>query len=121
MSIRPDRYLRFLGVPPLFGTERTKRILSVNPTIPAQREEARDVKVYVHDFDADTLEECEFDSVTEAFKYRDNTHTTWINIDGLRKTDVEVIGQHFDIHPLILEDILSVNQRPKMDEINEII
>jgi magnesium transporter len=121
MSIRPDRYLRFFGVPPLFGTERTKKILSVNPTLPPQREEAARVRVLVHDFDADTLEECEFDSVAEAFKYRDNTHTTWINIDGLRKTDVELVGQHFDIHPLILEDILSVNQRPKMDEINDII
>ena len=121
MAIRPDKYLRFLGVPPLFGTERTKKILSVNPTVPAEREEARDVKVFVHDYTADTLQEYEFDNVSEVFRFKDNEHTTWINIDGLRKVDVEAICNHFDIHPLIIEDILSINQRPKIDEINEII
>lgn len=121
MAIRPDKYLRFLGVPPLFGTERTKKILSVNPTVPAQREEARQVKVFVHDYTADTLQEYEFDNVAEVFRFRDNKHTTWINIDGLRKVDVEAVCNHFDIHPLIIEDILSINQRPKIDEINDII
>jgi magnesium transporter len=121
MAIRPDKYLRFLGVPPLFGTERTKKILSVNPTIAPQREEARAVKVFVHDYTSEMLKEYEFDNVSEIFTFRDNAHTTWINIDGLRKADVELVCQHFDIHPLILEDILSINQRPKMDEISEII
>jgi magnesium transporter len=121
MAIRPDKYLRYLGVPPLFETDRTKKILSVNPTIPPQREEAREVKIFVYDYTADLLKEYEFSNITECFAFRDNDHTTWINIDGLRKADVELISQHFDIHPLIIEDILSINQRPKMDEMNEII
>lgn len=121
MAIRPDKYLRFLGVPPLFGTERTKKILSVNPTIQPQREEAREVKIFVHDYSADTLKEHEFDNVAEIFHFRDHSNPTWINIDGLRKADVEAVCKHFDIHYLIMEDILSVNQRPKMDEISEII
>ena len=33
MDLKPDKYLRFLGVPALFGTDRTKKILAVNPTI----------------------------------------------------------------------------------------
>jgi magnesium transporter len=48
--------------------------------------------------------------------YKTSGRTTWINIDGLRKADVEAICAHFDIHPLIIEDILSINQRPKLDE-----
>jgi magnesium transporter len=121
MSIRPDKYLRFLGVPALFGTERTKKILSVNPTLPPQREEAREVKVFVHDYNAEKLHEYEFNNVAEVFRFKDNENTTWINIDGLRKPDVERICNHFGIHPLIIEDILSINQRPKIDEINDII
>ncbi len=31
------------------------------------------------------------------------------------------MAANFDIHYLIMEDILSINQRPKMDEINTII
>jgi magnesium transporter len=46
---------------------------------------------------------------------------SWINIDGLRKSDVERVCQHFDIHQLLVEDILSVNQRPKMDEVEDVL
>lgn len=113
--------MRFLGVPPLFGTDRTKKILSVNPTILPQREEAGEVKIFVYDYNADVLHEYQFEKISDCFTFKDNDHTTWINIDGLRKADVEAICQHFGVHSLIIEDILSINQRPKMDEINDII
>lgn len=121
MGLHPDRYLKFLGVPSLFGADRTKKILSVNPTIPPKREEAREVRVFVHDFDAQDHEEYELKSVADCFGLKENNKITWINIDGLRKADVELICNHFDIHYLIMEDILSINQRPKMDEISPII
>ncbi len=119
--ISPDKYLRKLGLPPLFGTERTKNILSVNPTIPPTREEARDVKIIVHEYNVYQHQEYELKSVEECFRLKNNGNTTWINIDGLRKADVEMISKHFGIHYLITEDILSINQRPKMDEIDPII
>ena len=55
-------------------------------------------------------------SVHHCDKFKNNGHITWINIDGLRKDDVEIICNEYDIHPLLIEDILSVGQRPKMDE-----
>ena len=91
--------------------------MPVNPTVPPQREEAREVKIFVYDYNAETLHEYQFDNIADVFPFRDNQNTTWINIDGLRKQDVESISNHFDIHPLIIEDILSMNQRPKMDEV----
>jgi magnesium transporter len=121
MSIRPDKYLKMLGVPALFGTDRTKKILSVNPTIQPQREEAREIKVFVHDYNADELHQYEFHKISDCFDFKNNNNVTWINIDGLRKADVESIAKQYDIHYLIIEDILSINQRPKMDDINDII
>jgi len=121
MALKPDRYLRYLGVPALFGTDRTKKILSANPTIPPVREEAREVKVFVHDYNSTDLRQYEYDNVDQCLEFRNNSNTTWINIDGLRKKDVESVAQLFDIHYLIVEDILSINQRPKMDDINGII
>ena len=53
--------------------------------------------------------------------FRDSNRITWINIDGLRKADVETVCNHFGIHPLIMEDILSVDQRPKMDEVDGVL
>ena len=56
--------------------------------------------------------------VEEVYPFLQSPSVTWINIDGLRKEDVESICNHFGIHPLIAEDILSIGQRPKVDEID---
>lgn len=114
--LQPTKYFKYLNVSNLFSTERTKEILSVNPTIEPQRAEATDVNITVYDYNTEKMEELHFDEVTKCFPYKTNERTTWINIDGLRKSDVESICTHFDIHPLVAEDILSINQRPKMEE-----
>lgn len=45
-----------------------------------------------------------------------NKTVTWINIIGIHNSKVvEYIGKEFSINPLILEDILSTNQRPKYE------
>ncbi|MBS1562780.1 MAG: magnesium/cobalt transporter CorA, partial [Bacteroidetes bacterium] len=58
-------------------------------------------------------------SLQECRHYNHNKHITWINMDGLRKADVEALCAQFNVHPLLVEDILSVNQRPKMDEVED--
>ena len=120
-NIRPSKYLRYLVLPTLFGTQRTKEILVVNPTAAPQREEAQQVSVSVFNYTSETLEEKKFDGVDEALAPRQTGQISWINIDGLRKADVEAVCNHFGIHPLLTEDILSVNQRPKMDEVENIL
>ncbi|MBL0131418.1 MAG: magnesium/cobalt transporter CorA [Chitinophagaceae bacterium] len=115
-KLRPDKYLKYLYLPNLFATKRTKEILSVNPTIVPHREEAKQIVVSVYDYNAESLEEKKFAAIDDCFTYKTSGRTTWINIDGLRKTDVEAVCTHFDIHALVIEDILSVNQRPKLDE-----
>jgi magnesium transporter len=121
VKLRPEKYLKYLYLPNIFGTQRTKEILSVNPTIEPQREEAREVKVFVYDYDVKDLEEKELKGVKESFHYRNSNRISWINIDGIRKADVEAICYHFGIHPLIMEDVLSINQRPKMDEVEGVL
>lgn len=120
-KIRPEKYLRYLYLPNLFGTRRTKEILSVNPTLVAYREEATEIQVSIFDYNADSVEEKKLTSVDECFSYKTSGRNTWINIDGLRKSDVEAMCAHFSIHPLIIEDILSMSQRPKMDEVEGVM
>jgi magnesium transporter len=71
------------------------------------------------DYDAARYVEKQCESIEECFPYRDTGTITWINIDGLANTEViEKIGRHFAIHPLILEDILNTEQRPKMEDLD---
>jgi len=44
------------------------------------------------------------------------------NINGLYDVDmIEKLGTYFHVHPLILEDVLSVNQRPKVEDSGDIL
>lgn len=48
--------------------------------------------------------------------FRDNM-IKWINVEGVHDTElIEKIGKMYDIHPLTLEDIVHVDQRPKFEE-----
>jgi len=119
VKLRPEKYLKYLYLPNLFGARRTKEILSVNPTIIPQREEAKEVTAYVYDYNADSVEEKKLAGVEGCYTYKTSGRISWINIDGLRKADVEAVCTHYNIHPLIIEDILSINQRPKMEEADD--
>ncbi|MFT4093049.1 MAG: magnesium/cobalt transporter CorA [Niabella sp.] len=122
--MRPEKYLKYLFLPnllELFGTERTKEILAVNPTIIPVREEAATVIITAYVYDKASVKEYKDISIDEALSLKCNDHIIWINIDGLRKEHVDKIGDLYDVHPLLREDILSVNQRPKMDEVDDIL
>ncbi len=55
--------------------------------------------------------------IDECFKAKQNDTVSWINIDGLHDTEtIASIGNHFDLHPLLLEDILNTGHRPKVEE-----
>lgn len=113
--------MRYLYLPNLFGTDRTKEILHVNPTVIPAREEAKEVKAFVYDYDSGSITEKRLGEIGESFTFRDSKRISWINIDGLRKNDVEVICSHYGVHPLLIEDILSIDQRPKMDEVEGVM
>src|SRR4051794_35855924 len=43
----------------------------------------------------------------------------WINIERPRPVDRAWLEEHFEFHPLDYEDVLSRNQRPKIDEYDD--
>jgi len=75
-------------------------------------------RIYVFDFDEMNLEEKEVDHIEDCYPYHEKPSLTWINIDGLHDVSiVDKIGKKFEIHPLILEDILHTGQRPKFEDL----
>ena len=74
-------------------------------------------RIRIIDFDAETLLEQELQDIKQAGKFKETKTVTWINIDGLHDLDlIHKVGEVFDLHPLLLEDILNTGQRPKMEE-----
>lgn len=56
-------------------------------------------------------------SSEKCLEYLATPLTTWINVLGIKNSyQIQNLGQQFCLHPLLVEDILTVNQRPKIDD-----
>ncbi|MDH5187197.1 MAG: magnesium/cobalt transporter CorA [candidate division WOR-3 bacterium] len=81
---------------------------------------AEQVKITILDYDESQVQEKIAEKIEECFPFKDKPTVTWINIDGIHKVEViEKIGNCFNLHPLILEDILNTGQRPKIEDFGE--
>ena len=76
-------------------------------------------KLFIESFDYNK-EQCTektLNTVQESFEYKLTDSITWINLNGLNHVgEIEKLGEHYDLHPLVLEDIVNISQRPKIDE-----
>ena len=74
-------------------------------------------RITIIDYDETHFEEKEVTAVEECLPFKDTPTVTWINIDGIHQVEViEKIGKQFNLHPLVLEDILNTGQRPKVED-----
>ncbi len=77
----------------------------------------KEVKITVFDYDEAHLQELEIKNIAQCFTFKDKPTVTWINIEGLHKPEViQSLGDCFGLHPLVLEDIMNTDQRPKMED-----
>lgn len=80
-------------------------------------QETEQVRIHIIDYDDGHYQELEAQSVEECFPFRDTPTVTWINVHGLHQPEViEKLGTYYGLHPLVLEDIVSAGQRPKMED-----
>jgi len=76
-----------------------------------------ETRISVVSYSQQEFEEHTVQSVNELLPYKEKDTISWVNIEGLKDVGViEAVGQHFGIHPLVLEDILNTHQRPKFEE-----
>jgi magnesium transporter len=76
-----------------------------------------EVRISLIDYDEGELREREVENLAEVWPLRESPTVTWVNVDGLHDVSVvQQVGEQFAIHPLVLEDIVSVGQRPKLEE-----
>lgn len=69
------------------------------------------------EYDAHSIVERKIETMDELLPCLDNDKVSWINVDGLGDPEfIQRLGRHFRIHPLALEDIFNIGQRPKVDE-----
>ncbi len=73
-------------------------------------------RIRVMAYNQDRLEEKELDRVEDLRPYLDKWPVVWISVEGIKDVDkLNAIGEMFRLHPLVLEDVVNGNQRPKME------
>lgn len=78
------------------------------------------VRITVIDYDETSFEEKTFTDVSQCFAFKDKPTITWINIESVHKSEVlEKLGECYGFHPLVLEDIMNTDQRPKVEDFGE--
>lgn len=70
----------------------------------------------------ETLVEAEEDTLENCIPFIKENTVTWISTYGLHDADmIQKMGELFDIHGLLLEDMLNTDQRPKIAETDKLL
>lgn len=86
------------------------RELLVDPT-------AASTRMRMMAYGPDGLREIESPAVAHIKQVQANTAVLWVDVSGLADvTTIQAIGEAFEIHPLVMEDIVRPHQRPKLEE-----
>jgi magnesium transporter len=78
---------------------------------------SKESRISIIDYDENSLREKNAAALEECYAFKDTDSVTWIDIEGLKDISLlERLGNCYGLHPLILEDILNTDQRPKLDD-----
>ncbi|OGB66946.1 MAG: magnesium and cobalt transport protein CorA [Caldithrix sp. RBG_13_44_9] len=100
-----------------FLKKRSKKMgLSPGTMIYVGEAKGKEVTLSVIDYNQDEYITKELRQVEDIAAFRDSPPVTWLNVTGLQNVKVlEKLGEIFNLHPLIMEDILNTDQRPKVE------
>lgn len=73
-------------------------------------------------FTNDKLIDTQPETLEECMPYLTDGTISWISVYGLHDAElIKTLGELFDIHSLLLEDMLNTDQRPKITETNKLL
>jgi magnesium transporter len=76
--------------------------------------------IFLIDYNESNAVRVKIDEPEDCAPYLDKESVSWVDVQGLGSEDVlRRLGQVFGLHPLMLEDVVNVPQRPKVDEFDD--
>jgi magnesium transporter len=103
---------------------RRPRVSRIRPGTPpgtlVAAESAQPPVIHVMSFARESFAEDRVETIDAALERRVPGTVTWINVDGLGDAAVLArLGERLGLHPLALEDVLDVPQRPKVERFDK--
>ncbi|MFX0167745.1 MAG: magnesium/cobalt transporter CorA [Candidatus Hodarchaeota archaeon] len=82
----------------------------------------KNTRITVIEYDEATLIQKEVKTVEECLPFKDSAKVTWFKIVGLKQIKLlEQLGDHFKLHPLVIEDIVNTTQRSKIEDYGDFL
>jgi magnesium transporter len=104
------------------GKESQKAGLAPGTLVHIGRKYVGKSKITVIDYDENNFQEREVKNIAESLPFKAPPTITWMNIEGIHDISlIDEVGKDFDLHPLILEDIVNTLQRPKMEDYDDYV
>jgi magnesium transporter len=76
--------------------------------------------IFLIDYNCGNATRIKLNTPEECTPYLDSESVSWLDLQGLGDEDVlRRMGGVFGLHPLVLEDVVNVPQRPKVEEYDE--
>lgn len=103
---------------------KNKKGMSPGSLVFTGEKKVEKIKISVFDYEKDNFEEKNLseDDVNKLTEFKVNKSVSWLNICGIHNTElIEKIGKIFNIHSLVLEDVLNVSHNTKIDEFEDYI
>jgi magnesium transporter len=114
---RRRRHAHRVKLPRLFGRQVSKPGTPPGTLEYTREKRIADVSIRVMDYGPGACHVRAPKRIEDTFPLRDSETVSWIDIEGLHDTEMLArFGDHFGIHPLVLEDILNTHQRPRVEE-----
>ncbi len=80
-------------------------------------EKEGEARIRVINYEGERFQEQLLEAPEECENYKGIPGVTWIDLVGIHQVDwIEKMGRCFGLHPLVLEDIVATDQRPKMED-----
>ena len=80
-----------------------------------ERSEAVDLSLI--NFTESAYEEKKNTTVQECVSLQELPPVSWVNVNGIHNIQIiEQLGAHIGLHPLVMEDLVHLDQRPKLEE-----
>lgn len=80
------------------------------------------IKISSLEFSEESYQEKDLPTIDECMPIKGEPTITWINVVGVHKVEIiEKMGKVFNIHPLLLEDIVNMEQRPKIEDYSDYV
>src|SRR5262247_601111 len=96
---------------------RTKKPPGTAPGLPVLTGEALAPRIHVIRYNADTIEEHDPADADACLALVGAGAVTWIDVQGLADLNLlRTLGDKLGLHPLALEDVVSLGQRPKIED-----